>query len=486
MKRVLVIAEDPALSAVLDQMLLELDCRCSHVTHARQAEHLAAAAPFDLLILKSPPDSPDLYESLFLNSGNCPVVIWGNFPAPGQPNSEDTLKDNPVPDYTGGRTIHTLPETASANDLRALLQKELGIGATLATPDGMSGNADKDCEPIPGMIGSCAAMCEVFRRIRKVAPTKSTVLIRGETGTGKELVARAIHDNSTRSKKPFIAINCAAIPETLIESELFGHEKGAFTGASSKRPGLIEEAEGGTLFLDEIGELPPEAQARLLRVIQENEIRRVGGNKSHPVNVRLIAATHRDLQNMTRSGEFRADLYYRINVFRIILPALRERASDLLGIAEHLLTLAGLRHGKEQIHLSSRAIQAIKQYDWPGNIRELENVIERAAIMADQPEISPEALEIEPLPQSASTRSSSVTSISTGTQGGARESSVADDAKQEELSLEEYFQRFVLENQEQMNETELAKKLGISRKCLWERRQRFGIPRHKSTGSSSG
>lgn len=472
-------------------MLLELDCRCSHVTDARQAEHLASAAPFDLLILKSPPDTPDLYESLFLNSGNCPVIVWGNSPAPGQPNSEGAHNDNPVSGDTGDRTVYTLPETASASDLRALLQKELGIGATLSTADGMTGNADKDCEPIPGMIGSCAAMCEVYRRIRKVAPTKSTVLIRGETGTGKELVARAIHDNSTRSKKPFIAINCAAIPETLIESELFGHEKGAFTGAASKRPGLIEEAEGGTLFLDEIGELPPEAQARLLRVIQENEIRRVGGNKSHPVNVRLIAATHRDLQGMTRSGEFRADLYYRINVFRIILPALRERASDLLGIAEHLLTLAGLRHGKEQIHLSRRAIQVIQQYDWPGNIRELENVIERAAIMADQPEISPQALEIEPLEiephaQSASTLSSSVTSISKGSQGSERESSVASDAKQEELSLEEYFQRFVLENQEQMNETELAKKLGISRKCLWERRQRFGIPRHRSTDSSSG
>lgn len=339
-----------------------------------------------------------------------------------------------------------------------------------------------ECDPLPGMIGSCKAICEVYRRIRKVAPTKSTVLVRGETGTGKELIAKAIHDNSTRASKPFVAINCAAIPETLIESELFGHEKGAFTGAASKRAGLIEEAEGGTLFLDEIGELPPEAQARLLRVIQENEIRRVGSNKSHSVDVRLVAATHRDLQTMTKTGAFRADLYYRINVFRILLPPLRERGGDIVSIAEHLLSLAALRHGKEDMCLSETAMQAIRHYEWPGNIRELENVIERAAIMADQREISPQLLELE------TNLGSPVSTLEPSSNIGAPTSvdpldQITDFAAspvEEEFSLEEYFQRFVLENQEQMNETELAKKLGISRKCLWERRQRFGIPRQKS------
>lgn len=326
-----------------------------------------------------------------------------------------------------------------------------------------------------GMIGSSPAMRKIYRRIDKVAPTDCTVLISGETGTGKELVARAIHRASQRASAPFIAVNCAAIPETLIESELFGHEKGAFTGAANRRSGLIEAAEGGTLFLDEIGELPAEAQARLLRFIQEREIRRIGSNHSQAVDVRIVTATHRDLKALSLRGAFRPDLYYRIHVIRIDLPTLQQRGDDLLELADHLLADAAQRHNRSGLSLQPAAIQALQHYHWPGNIRELENVIEHAVVMSDSDRIGCNdlALSLNHLPAD---------SIESEPLSSVRQR--APDPS-EDLSLEEYFQRFVMDNQEHMNETELAKKLGISRKCLWERRQRFGIARQKSSASTS-
>ncbi len=350
----------------------------------------------------------------------------------------------------------------------------------------------RDNQPLPKMIGSSEVMLEVYNRVRKISPTDTTVLIRGETGTGKELVAQAIHDLSGRSENPFIAINCAAIPETLIESELFGHEKGAFTGAASKRVGLIEAAEGGTLFLDEVGELPSEAQARLLRFIQENEIRYIGSNTSKKVNVRLIVATHRDLKNLTYSNLFRADLYYRINVIKVDLPPLIKRNNDLLEIAEKLLEEAAIQYNKPGIHLSPEAIDAIKNYSWPGNIRELQNVIQRSSIMTDGQSINRDLLEldndIEPKYKETKSKNNNLNNDSKYFYPA--NTSIKKNHKEpisnnnEELSLEDYFQRFLLDNQEHMNETELAKKLGISRKCLWERRQRFAIPRTKNNKNS--
>jgi DNA-binding NtrC family response regulator len=333
-------------------------------------------------------------------------------------------------------------------------------------------------EAIEGLIGSCPAMLGVYERIRKVAPTQATVLIRGETGTGKELVARAIHRASRRAAQPLICVNCAAIPETLIESELFGYEKGAFTGASSNRMGLIEAAEGGTLFLDEIGELPCEAQARLLRFIQEGEIRAIGSVQSRRVDVRLITATHRDLKALCEQGRFRQDLYYRINVLELALPPLRERGRDIIAIAETLLERACERLGKPLLRFSPDAIQAILSYRWPGNVRELENAVERAAILCEQDEIPNELLSID-LELVDVEEFDDAPEHVTGV-----ESRAGSEDPTEDLSLEEYFQRFVLQHQDHMSETELARKLGVSRKCLWERRQRFGLPRKKSATES--
>jgi two-component system NtrC family response regulator len=244
-------------------------------------------------------------------------------------------------------------------------------------------------EGAPQLIGKTSAMQKVKVLIEKVAPTNSTVLILGETGTGKELVARALHDNSTRADSPFVAINCGALPETLIESELFGHRKGAFTGADDHRVGLFEVAHGGTIFLDEIGELPKAMQAKLLRVLESGEIRRVGENKPITVDVRVVCATHRDLPTMVAEEEFREDLMYRINTFEIKLPPLRERIDDVPDLALHLL--GRFRRGAEA-QLADDAVEALRGHVWPGNVRELANVIEHSTILCDEGPIHREHL----------------------------------------------------------------------------------------------
>ncbi|WP_373332710.1 sigma-54-dependent transcriptional regulator [Thiopseudomonas alkaliphila] len=315
------------------------------------------------------------------------------------------------------------------------------------------------------IIGSSAVMQALFNKIMKVAPTDSNVLILGESGTGKELVARAIHEHSKRAQGPLINVNCAAIPESLIESELFGHEKGAFTGANQARAGLIEAANGGTLFLDEIGELPLEAQARLLRAIQEGEVRRVGSVNSIKVDVRFMAATHRDLKSRAQAGSFREDLYYRLHVIALHIPALRERGSDVIELAEKLLQQQLAKTDAAALSFSPEALQLLQNYPWPGNVRELENAIERAVILCDEPQITPDLLGIEWSPPAKA--------------GNLEVSATSEPSPADNLSLDDYFYQFVINNQQQMTETELAKQLGISRKCLWERRQRYGIPRQK-------
>jgi len=231
------------------------------------------------------------------------------------------------------------------------------------------------------MIGSGSAMQRVVHLIEKVAPTDATVLIRGQSGTGKELVARALHHNSSRRGRPLVTVNCAALQETLLESELFGHEKGAFTGAQQAKPGLFEVAEGGTLFIDEVAEMLPALQAKLLRVLEDGHYRRVGGIKESHANVRVIAATNKPLEEEQKAGRFREDLFYRLNVVSIDLPPLRERPKDIPALVEHFLTTRQLGKARCQVH--PEAMQALLKYSWPGNIRELANVLERAQILAE-------------------------------------------------------------------------------------------------------
>src|SRR5688572_9290676 len=242
------------------------------------------------------------------------------------------------------------------------------------------------------IVGQSAEMRAVFKSVEQVATSRATVLITGESGTGKELIASALHHNSDRRERPFVKLHCAALAESLLESELFGHERGAFTGADRRRIGRFEQADGGTLFLDEIGEISPATQVKLLRVLQEHEFERVGGNQTVRADVRLVAATNRDLKKLVDEGKFREDLYYRLNVINLHLPPLRERRDDIAGLAAHFVRRFAAENGKTVDRIDTSAMRILRAHAWPGNVRELENVIERAVVLVDGPAILPKHL----------------------------------------------------------------------------------------------
>lgn len=256
-------------------------------------------------------------------------------------------------------------------------------------------------DSVSGMIGNCPAIQKVCASLRKVATTEAPVLILGESGTGKEMAARSIHDQSARRQGPYVAINCSAIPETLLESELFGHEKGAFTGANTQRKGRIEQASGGTLFLDEIGDVPTSVQVKLLRFLQEKTIERVGGRVTLPADVRVIAATHKDLAKAREQGTFREDFFYRLSVVQIVLPPLRDRGSDIQLLAQSFLHRFSAENKRLGLSYSAEALRAIQRYSWPGNIRELQNKVRRAVIMGESSRLSARDLELADVTQGA-------------------------------------------------------------------------------------
>ena len=279
--------------------------------------------------------------------------------------------------------IKTLRETLDrALGRRRLARRSAGgaLASSAEEPEGLA------------LVGHSPAIIDVMKTLARVAPSQATVLVLGETGTGKELVARTIHRYSERATRRFVAVNCSALAEGLLESELFGHVKGAFTGAAASRPGLFREADRGTLFLDEIGDISPGLQARLLRALQEHEIVPVGSETPVKVDVRVIAATHRDLQELVRQGRFREDLYYRLDVVTLSLPPLRERRQDIPLLVDHFLRTLSSRHGRGPVAVDPEALRRLLGYDWPGNIRELQNVLERAVLLAEQGVIGPEHL----------------------------------------------------------------------------------------------
>ena len=462
MQQVLVVEDESVIRSALRRLLERNNYQVSEAASVQEAESSHTLTEFDLIISDLRlPGAP--CTDLIKNAGDVPVLIMTSYAS--QRSAIDSMRMGAV-DYIAKPFDH--------GDMISAVQRIIADHPTARVDERTTTGQVPGQSATTGIVGNCPAMLTLFEHIHKVAPTDSTVLVLGETGTGKELVARSVHQHSLRADKTLISVNCAAIPDTLIESELFGYEKGAFTGANASRMGLIEAADGGTLFLDEIGELPMEAQARLLRFIQEGEIRRIGSVHSRKVNVRLICATHRDLQTLSAEGQFRQDLYYRINVLRLALPPLRERGKDILHLAERLLQLQIERLGRDTMTLSPRAIQAITTYQWPGNVRELEHAIERAVILSGTSEIDNEALGIDL--ELVNINRLRGQGIATSVPARANTSDPAED-----LSLEDYFQRFVLEHQDSMSETELAQKLGVSRKCLWERRQRFGIPRNKTS-----
>ena len=304
------------------------------------------------------------------------------------------------------------------------------------------------------LVAEAPEMRAALRLATQVAVTDATVLILGESGTGKELIARAIHAGSARRDGPFVKVDCTALPEGLLESELFGHEKGAFTDASAEKPGRFELAHGGTLFLDEVGELPQSLQAKLLRVLQERAFERVGGTRTISVDVRILAATNRDLAKALKGGQFREDLYYRLNVVPILVPPLRRRPEDILPLAAHFLQRFGARYGKVVPGLSPEAAALLRRYSWPGNVRELEHAIERAVILWERGEIRPEELAVDLM-------------------------AVASDGlpDQELMTLEELEREYIRRVLRRVrgHKSQAARILGINRKTLLEKRKRYGL-----------
>jgi transcriptional regulator with PAS, ATPase and Fis domain len=304
------------------------------------------------------------------------------------------------------------------------------------------------------LVAEAPEMRAALRLATQVAVTDATVLILGESGTGKELIARAIHAGSARRDGPFVKVDCTALPEGLLESELFGHEKGAFTDAAAEKPGRFELAHGGTLFLDEVGELPQSLQAKLLRVLQERAFERVGGTRTISVDVRILAATNRDLAKALKGGQFREDLYYRLNVVPILVPPLRRRPEDILPLAAHFLQRFGARYGKVVPGLSPEAAALLRRYSWPGNVRELEHAIERAVILWERGVIRPEELAVDLM-------------------------AVASDGlpDQELMTLEELEREYIRRVLRRVrgHKSRAARILGINRKTLLEKRKRYGI-----------
>ena len=466
MAHILIVEDETIIRSALRRLLERNQYQVSEAGSVQEARERYSIPGFDLVISDLRlPGAPG--TELIGLAGATPVLIMTSYAS--LRSAVDSMKLGAI-DYIAKPFDHDEMLQAVARILRERRPAQAAENPAVQVA-GARAEQGAGSDEI-GIIGRCAAMQDLFGKIRKVAPTDSTVLIQGESGTGKELVARALHNLSRRAKAPLISVNCAAIPETLIESELFGHEKGAFTGATAGRAGLVEAADGGTLFLDEIGELPLEAQARLLRVLQEGEIRRVGSVQSQKVDVRLIAATHRDLKSLARNGQFREDLYYRLHVISLRLPALREREDDVQDIAQVFLARQCARMGREALSFSAEALKAIGHYHWPGNVRELENAIERAVILSEGSQIPLDLLGID------------VELDEDFAPAHGEHAPAASNEPAEDLSLEDYFQHFVLEHQDHMTETELARKLGVSRKCLWERRQRLGIPRRKSGAAS--
>jgi two-component system, NtrC family, response regulator HydG len=329
------------------------------------------------------------------------------------------------------------------------------------------------------IVGASARMQRLLRLVSRVAATDSTVLILGESGTGKELVARSLHVLSRRAQRAFVPVNVGALPETLIESELFGHAKGAFTGASGERPGLVEEADHGTLFLDEIGDMPLATQVKLLRTLENNEVRRVGENAPRMVDVRVVAATNRDLRVLVAEGRFRADLYYRLNVVQIELPPLRERREDIGLLASFFLERSARRLHRPAARFTPEAMALLEKYDYPGNVRELENAVEHAVAVSEHGVLGPADLPAE-------IRSPRLLPGFAGSRPGAPAAAAPPAATdRDSLSLEEVTREHVLRVLElhRGNTTTASKQLGVSRTTLWRMLKRWGVPRPSLKGN---
>ena len=368
---VLVVDDDVPIGKVLVALLQQRGLEATHVASAEEALHALDTRPYDVVLsdIRMPGmDGMGLLDRIGARFPGLPVVL---LTAHG----------------SVALAVEAMKRGAADFVQKPFDKEEIGFVVEKALASSRRVRAGVPPPPAGrdrSFVGDSRAMEEVFATIRKVAPTSATVLVRGETGTGKELVARALHEASPRKDEPFVSVHCAALPETLLESELFGHERGAFTGAAQRKPGRIELAHKGTLFLDEIGEVPRSVQVKLLRVIQERELERVGGTQTIRVDVRIIAATHRDLEAMVATGEFREDLFYRLAVVPITIPPLRDRAGDTARLARHFVADFAKSSTHPALRIDDDAVALLAQQTWPGNVRQLQNFVERLVVLAEE------------------------------------------------------------------------------------------------------
>jgi len=449
MKKVLVVDDEPGLRQSLGLLLTDAGYTVTAEQNGKRALERATSESFDLILCDV--RMPEMDGLTFLRNyrqrgGGALVIVmsaYGGEDAAIAAMKEGAYDYLPKP-FRPDEVVLTLRKAAERERLR---EEVAGLRAQLAT-----GPAER------GLIAESGAMRQALALVARVAEHNTTVLITGESGTGKEVIARAIHRASPRGSKAFVGINCAAIPESLLESELFGHVRGAFTGASADKTGLFEAASGGTILLDEIGELPLGLQAKLLRVLQESEIRRVGDQKTRRVDARVLVATARDLEAEVRAGRFREDLFYRVNVVVITLPPLREREDDIAPLAQHFTARLAQRFGRP-LSLSDDAIAWLEQQEWPGNVRQLENAIERAAVLTNHEILSSADFRSEPLPTPQAPTSEEAGS---GTLREATERAERDAIIQALQATEG-------------NRREAAKRLGVSLRTLFYKIDRYRI-----------
>ena len=441
MARILVVDDDAVTCRLLAEVLGRDGAAVIGESDSRRALARAAEESFDLAIVDVQMPEMDglaLLRGLRDRLPNLPIVIMTAF------GSIDTA----VQAIASG-AVDYVSKPMDVEEIRATVRRALGRTVEAQATLPAAG------EQLGGVVGRSPAMVEVYKTIARVAPARSTVLILGESGTGKELVARAIHQNSPRRKRPFVAVDCGALTPTLLESELFGHVRGAFTGAVGDTPGLFAEANGGTVFLDEVGDVSPALQAKLLRVLQEHQIRPVGGSLWRAVDVRVIAATNRDLAGAVEAGSFREDLYYRLKVVTLQLPPLRERLEDIPLLVEHLVRRAAHECSKTVTGISEQALERLGAYHWPGNVRELAHVLERGVALAQQ-----EILTADDLP------------------GELRQAVPAPASTPEDRpTLAELKRRYVHRVFEESggNVSRAAQVLGVDRRSLYRMLQRYGV-----------
>ena len=452
MKRILIIDDDRASCSLLRELFQSQGWQAETAQTPQRALELASSEKFDLLLsdvnLEVEMSGIDLLKQL---RGECPVILMTGY---------GTLDTAVVAAREGAWDIISKP--FKPQELIALADRAVeSRSAGVAEEWPLIARGEQ-----AGMVGRSPAMLEVYKQIARVAPSRSTVLIIGESGTGKELVARSIHQHSTRADGTFVPVNCGALTETLLEAELFGYVKGSFTGAATDRKGLWEEAEGGTLFLDEIGETSPAMQVKLLRALQEKEIRRVGATKNIKVDARVVTATNRNLEKEVQARAFREDLFYRLSVVTLNVPALRERRSDIPLLAERFLRGASENAGRGQLRFSEDTVKTLVAYDWPGNVRELESSIEYAALHARGAEITAEDLpaKLQSLEVRDAARRSPLTAL-------------FDDLPTLD-ELERRYLKHVLDVVDG-NRTNAASVMGIDRRTLYRMAERFGL---KMTG----